>query len=214
MTDELKEARTKRANKQLADTVLKDLGGSAEELAEMVDGAPDQIREAILDGLERAKVYEHFGQKKAALDEAEGIPGDQCCNMVCSDYQQAERTTEKTENGSTFYMQEGKMNYCKRGVRGAQSCMFRMKEHPPSNPFERIPGHREAVHMLMRAGLLNPDEFGHFNGTAFAQYQNTNKLWFRYLQALKDLKKLPETIAASDWGEIGDYAKKLVKGES
>lgn len=210
MTNELEAARTKRDRKLLANAVMEDLGVNAEGLAAIAETSPDSIREAILDGLERQQMYRNIGRQHAAQDEAQGIPGDRCCNLVCPEHQQAERTVLKDAgDGMQCYQQEGRRDYCKKGVDGAQGCMFRMAEHPPSDPFSRIPSHREAIRMLMRAGLMQPDEFGHFNGTDFAQHEATRKLWFAYLQALVDLGKIPPSVP-ENWGDRGDYARKLL----
>lgn len=92
---------------------------------------------------------------------------------------------------------------------GAQDCLFRMAEHPPSDPFSRIPSHREALSMLMRAGLMEPDEFGRYNGTDFAHHENTSKLWFAYLRGLVALGKIPSSVP-ENWADRGDYAKRFL----
>lgn len=209
MTDELKEARQKRDRKQLADAVMEDMGVSAEKLAAISEVAPDEVREAILDGLERQKAYKHFGRQQAAEDEADGIPGDRCCNGVCPKHKQSEFDSTHPVTGLVTF--SGKRDYCLDGVDGAQGCIYRMAKQPPSDPFSRIPCHRDAINMLRAAGLVKPDDWGEYNGTDFAFHQNTEKLWFAYLRALKELKKIPEGID-DNWGDIGAWAKKeLVK---
>lgn len=121
MTDELEAAREKRNRKQLADAVMSDLGVNAEGLAEIAETAPDEIRGAILDGLERQKAYRHFGRQHAAQDEALGIPGDRCCNRVCQDYQQSEKPDLEipSESGNSYTVKrQGKQDFCKRGGGG------------------------------------------------------------------------------------------------
>lgn len=209
MTDELAQARQKRDRKQLADAVMGDMGVSADLLASFTESAPDEIREAILDGLQRQEMYKSIGRHHAEQDEAEGLPGDRCCNGVCPKNKQTE--FESTDPVTCLVTFSGKRNYCTDGVNGAQGCIYRMAQQPPSDPFSRIPSHRESVNMLRRAGLLKPDDFGEYNGTDYAHHLQTKKLWFAYLQALVDLGKIPKDVP-EDWGSRGDYAKKgLVK---
>lgn len=209
MTDELAEARQKRDRKKLADAVMEDMGVSADKLAAISEVAPDEVREAILDGLQRQEMYRELGRRHAVEDEAEGVPGDRCCNGVCPRHKQTEH--ESVDPVTSLVSYSGRRNYCTDGVNGAQGCIYRMSHHPPSDPFRRLPSHQEAVNMLARAGLLKGDDFGQWNGTDFAFHQNTEKLWFAYLQALKDLGKIPEGTP-DNWSDIGEYARKeLVK---
>jgi len=203
--DELAEARDKKIKKDTADAIMTELGVNAEGLAAIAESAPDEIRKAILDGLERQNIYRAIGRRHAEADEAEGIPGDRCCNMVCEKFKQSERVTYKDDGVGRYQVQEGKRDYCLEGVDGAQGCVYRMSERPPSDPFSRIPSHAEAVRMLMRAGLMPGDEFGHFDGTDFAFHKHTRELWFSYLDALMELGKIPKT----NYGDAADSVRKM-----
>ena len=85
-----------------------------------------------------------------------------------------------------------------------------MTEYPPSDPFTRIPSWAEAVRMLMRNDLLEPDDFGQYNGTDFAQRENTHKLWWAYVDLLQESGKIPryflENSDVEDRGKASDDA--------
>jgi len=184
VTDEISKARRRKARNELADAVLTDMGGSAEQLSAMFDGVPDQIRQAVVESLERQQAYRSIRTRHAAQDEAEGIRPRACHNGACEAYKQSEGVREVDNGDMTYYEDFGERDFCTRGVDFAQGCMFRMVEQPPSDPFRRLPSHAEALRMLMRAGLLKPDDFGQWNGTDFAQRENTRKLWWAYVDML------------------------------
>jgi hypothetical protein len=191
MTDDLDEPRRRRARHELADRLLEDFGGDAETLGAIVGTAPDQIREDIHEALERQVAYRAMRQRRAAMDESEGIPADRCCNMVCPEYKQSEGQREVDSGDGVAHIEDfGKRDYCTEGSDRAQGCIFRMAEHPPSDPWERYPSHAEAIRMLQRLGKVKPDDFGHWNGTAFAQQEATAKLWWAYLDMLVETGKI------------------------
>ena len=226
--DEVARARRARANKQLAERVMSDLGGpSPEQLAEILGAAPKEIASAIAESLERDEAYHALDRDHAKMDEAEGLPADRCCNMVCAHYRQNEGYVEVTStsefDGKSFkhlVPKSKRANFCAGGAERAQQCMFRMTEHPPSNPFVRLPSWAEAVRMLQRNGLLEPDEFGHYNGTDFAQQRNTRKLWFSYIKLLVETGKIPsfpyehEGEVLHDVGQQGDAARDFLLSEA
>lgn len=191
--------RTERAQDRLVDAMLDSMGLDAEGLAALVDSAPAEIRDAVLRSLERQEGYRALDQQHAAQDEAEGIPADRCCNMVCPSYQQFERLEEQPDRS---LRPVGPRDRCKGGAEEAHGCIFRMVERPPCDPFRRLPSHAEALRMLARAGLLDPDDFGHWNGTDFAQRQATSTLWWAYVRLLIESGK----ITGADSGEASDAA--------
>lgn len=101
-------------------------------------------------------------------------------------------------NGSAYYRKKVEAS----GGVEAHGCIFRMVERPPCDPFRRLPSHAEALRMLARAGLLDPDDFGHWNGTDFAQRQATSTLWWAYVRLLIESGK----ITGADSGEASDAA--------
>jgi len=191
VTDDLSEKRREKARQELGEHVLNELGGSAEQLAAMVDGAPDQIREAVVEAMERQQAYRSIDRRHAAEDEAKGIPGDRCCNAVCVEHRASEGQREvESPEGLVAIEDFGKRDFCAGGWERAQQCMFRMTEGPPSDPFARYPSYAEAIRMLMRAKLLEPDSFGKWNGTDFAFSQATSKLWWAYIDLLVETGKI------------------------
>jgi len=190
------EVAKRKAEDKLADTVLNDLGLTADELANVMSTAPDEVRMAILDSLERRKMYKIFEDRHAALDEEEGIGAQTCCNAVCANYKLDE---EIEATGPYTYKILSYKEYC--GANEAQGCKFRMTEAPPCDPFVRYPSHAEAIRTLMRNNLLEPDEFGHYNGTDFAHKHNTVKLWWSYVNLLIESGKIPKIFFIADDGE-------------
>jgi hypothetical protein len=202
--------------RRVADTVMKELGLNAEDLAAVAETAPKEIRDAFYDCLQRNAMYKSIGRQRAAEEEASGTPGDRCCNVVCPSFKQSEFEVETpTEGGCIRISCTGKQNYCTGGVDRAQGCTHRMKEMPPSDPFRSdIPSHQEAVNMLMRAGLLEPDEFGHFNGTDLAHRAATRSLWWAYVDLLAETGKIPiinwtdeDGVQLPDRGAVAQAAK-------
>lgn len=190
--------RRERDRQKLSDAILQDLGIDADGIAALVDGAPPQIRDALIASVTRQQHYREIDHQHAAADEAEGIPADRCCNMVCPNYVQFDGFEER--DGRLIPI--GVPNRCKGGAEEAQGCMFRMVDRPPSDPFRRLPSHAEALRMLMRAGLLEPDEFGHWNGTDFAAREATSRLWWAYVNLLLETGR----IAVADEGEAANKA--------
>lgn len=206
LIDDITTKRQERARHELGDAILDDLGApDADRLAQTVDSTPDMVREAMVEALERNRLWREHDRQRAACDEAEGLPGDRCCNMVCPEYRQNEGW-EKQPDGSLLPVNARK-DFCQRGAVAAQGCMFRMREHPPSDPFIRLPSHAEAVHMLQRAGLLTPDDFGRYNGTDFAQRRETRRLWWAYVDALIACGRVDPAL---DRGNQGRAAKALL----
>ena len=56
-TNEFEERRTHRQRQSLGQAIADKLDVSPEGLAEMVDGCPDQIREALVEATERGRGY-------------------------------------------------------------------------------------------------------------------------------------------------------------
>ncbi len=178
-------ARKKKSENKVADIVLKDLGISATGLAELAGTDSDEIRKSIVEALKRQELYNVLYDNRAAEDEARGLPADRCCNMVCGKYRQSDGW-ESDPRGARYPLLpiSDRHDFCTEGASEAQGCMFRMTEKPPNALFEQIPSHAEAVRMLQRAGLLQPDEHGKYNGTDFAFHNATRKLWFAYCDML------------------------------
>lgn len=210
MSDDLEIARLKRGRRQLADAAMKELGVDAERLAALTESAPEEIRDAILDGLERAGMYRTLALRQAAEDEAEGVPGERCCNAVCPEYRQSEGQEERPSDipGAVEIVQTGRRDFCARGAAHAQGCVFHQRERPPSDPFRRLPSHAEALRMLMRAGLLEPDEFGKYDGTDFALRENTRRLWWAFIGLLVETGRIP---GGDDRGAQSDAARAMLR---
>lgn len=183
---DIAQARSDKERRQLADAILEQIGGPpAELLADVIGGAPEEIRDALLEAAERQGMYKALAQEHAAADEQHGIPADQCFNSPCS------------------HWREGR---CAQGVENAQTCLFRMVELPPGDPFRRLPSHAEALRMLMRAGLLEPDSFGHWNGTDFAFKLATRALWFAFIDLLIKTGK----VTSTDRSDVAEEALVMI----
>ncbi len=185
----LEEARKNKELKRVIDAIIEDLQCDPLTLSELMGVEREDLEDSIHDALERKEIYRQLNVISAEEDINKGIKADQCYNAVCPRFA---RSNNK--------------NYCSKGIDEAQSCMYRMKDKPPSDPWQSIPSHTEAVRMLQRANLLIPDEFGEYNGTDFMQKNNVRKLWVAYINLLADTKKINRAVFKSSSGEESDYA--------
>jgi len=184
----IEDARKEREMKKILDAIIDDLGVDAERLGIMIAAAPDDIREAVSEAMERYEIYNELKQIKAQEDEAEGIPADACYNGVCPKHNQS---------------------HCDDGPMCAQGCIFRMVQTPPSDPFQKLPSHAEAIRMLQRLGELKPDDFGAWNGTDFIFHENVKDLWKAYIDLLVETGKINNSIfTRSDGTEVEDFGEK------
>jgi len=196
---DFQEKRRTKVRRDVADAVMEDMGVDAEWLAHIVgESAPDDMRDAFAEALDRNAMYRAFDERRAKEQEAAGIPGDRCCNSVCEQHQSVEREVEipsETIEGCMEIRPEGKRDYCKRGAASSQGCLFQMLEHPPNSlsyPSCKIPSHAEAIRMLSQAGLFEADEYGNSDGTDFAfQQKAVRKLWWAYVHLLFESGKIP-----------------------
>jgi len=65
---------------------------------------------------------------------------------------------------------------------------------PPPSEIGRIPSHAEAIRMLQRAELFQPDRFGHWNGTDYAQRRATKTLWWAYVGLLVKVGEIDRAV--------------------
>lgn len=209
--DELKNRRERKAKRDAGEAILEALGGPPiEQLAELVSGAPDQIAEAMLEAVERGKMYRALTQLQAETLEAQGIPPDYCANAVCRDFVPA-NTLKLYDEKLGDYEQGDPASHSRCGAnRPPASCLYRMTEGPPCDPFTIIPSHAEAIRMLARAGLHKPDDFGHWNGTDFAHRGAVSRLWFKFIEMLVDAGKIePSMFVMDDGEEVPDRSKRI-----
>jgi hypothetical protein len=219
---DIEDARRKRAVVELTDALVEDLGAPpVNVMAAIVGAAPETIRVALVEGLQRNEIYAELDRQHALRDEAEGLPADRCCNMVCSRFCQNEgwKEVEAVDGHRHLVPVSDRKNFCEGGFKVAQQCMFRMTDPPPSDPFTRLPSWAEAVRMLQRAGLLQPDEFGHYNGTDFAFHGSTQKLWWAYVGLLVSTGRIAsfpvesdDVSARLDRGAQSDAAREVLLG--
>lgn len=184
----------KAKNKQaLGKALLDHLGGEVLEstIAALTDTAPDEIREAIADALHRGETIHRLHVDEASREENPGY----CANLVCKDWVQSEGEEEVPHSSGAAEIRE------------ACDCLFRMKEPPPNHldgvTCQPIPEWSEAINMLRRAGLLEPDEWGRYNGTDFALQPNISKLWWTLVDLLVETGKIDKSWVDQDIRDRG-----------
>lgn len=213
MSDDVVSLDKRRAEKQqraLVDGVADDLGVDVEGLAEMVGDTPDGVREAFIDRLELSAMYQAHDEKRKEQEREQGRDPDECHNMVCEHYVQQESWREAPDEDDPDLMQlvpAGRGNFCKHGE--AVSCIFRLREHPYSDPFVDIPSHNECVRILQRIGYVRGDSFEKELGTNFMCHQNTRKLWQAYVLLLVETGrvKIPDEDLEQMEGHEEKHAK-------
>lgn len=204
MSDDLQARRDKKARRDAGQAILASIGSdlTVEQVAELTETAPDAVGQALAEALERSKAYRQFDMMRAArLEERTGIKPDACWNAVCRDFVPIRHVQHIDDRGMGYELADpSSYSRCSSGDK-ATGCVFRMLESPPSDPFTEIPSHAEAVRMLQRAGLLKPDEFGHWNGTDFAFRGAASKLWWAFVRLLVETGKIPAAMFTCDDGE-------------
>ena len=190
--DDLTDRRRIKERQKLGGAILDILTGEDGEdlegfLIDLTGSAPGPIREALCDALLRGKmIHEHLEAQAKTEDE----PGH-CANAVCREWVQSEGE-ETSASGEVSLT--GKRSFCGFGDAEASGCPFRMREAAPSNlhgvDCQPIPEWAEAVRMLRRAGLLEPDSFGFYNGTDFVFHKSTRHLWWCLIELLIESGRL------------------------
>jgi len=168
--NDIEKARINKENKQTVSAVCEHMGVTVDELSSILSTDKSVVENALLEAIERNKIYNHIDRIQAEQEISEGLDPSSCYNEVCS------------ENAEGHCSQH--VNY------NTQSCVYRMKEPPPSDPFHPYPSHAECVRILQRIGYVHNDEFGHCYGTDFAFHRATNKLWFAYIRLLAETKRI------------------------
>lgn len=200
MSNELERARERKA--EAGQAILDALGGpTVEQIAELTGSAPAEIGQALVEAVERAKAYREFDAHRAALLEEQGIKPDECHNAVCKHHVPMGHLHLVDENGMGYEVADPATHPRCGNRENATGCIFRMLEHPPSDPFANIPSHAEAVRMLQRAGLMKPDDFGKWNGTDFAFRGAVSKLWWAFVRLLVETGKIERSTLTLDDGE-------------
>jgi hypothetical protein len=206
----LDQKREEKQQREFVDGVADSLGVDVEGLAEMMGGAPDDARQAIVDRIELDMMYKAHDRRREEQERAQGRDPDECHNMVCEHYVQHERTREVPSADYPDLAEivpEGRSNFCKQG--GAVSCIFRLLEHPPSDPFVDIPSHHECLRILQRIGYVRGDSFENELGTNFMFSRNTKSLWMAYVLLLVETGrvKIPDEDLARMEGHEEGHAK-------
>lgn len=198
MEDELSKLRQKNQQANIANAVADDLGVSLSGLASMVGATEEAVQKGLLDCLERNRIYKAAEERDKQLEREQGLDPDTCHNGVCPNCQQYEH--EHTDPNTGLITFSGRTNYCTEG--SAQGCIFRLKEHPYSDPFVDIPSHNECVRILQRIGYIRNDDFGKALGTDFMSHQAISKLWSAYIQLLVETGRV--TIPEDEWKELSE----------
>ena len=190
----------KRAEKQRADfaeTVADNLGVTTEGLAAMTGDSVEGIRGALLEAMERQTLYRAHEERGKERERKRGMDPDRCCNGPCEFYVQREH--EHCDETSGEITSSGRRDFCKEGM--AQGCIFRLLEHPYSDPFVDIPSHNECVRVLQRIGYVRGD-FEEEVGTNFMRHQATRKLWHAYVLLLVETGRVK--IPEKEWKELSE----------
>lgn len=196
--EEFAERRRKKAMHKIGTAVADELGVTAEGLADIVgDACPDQVREALAEAFDRALILRQIHEHEAAKEEEPG----RCNNRVCQDWAHA-----------------GSDGYCRIGATHAVGCLFRMREEPPNHlegvTCAAIPEWSEAINMLRQAGILEPDEWGRWNGTDFTH--KTERVWWAFVHLLVETGKIDRCwvedagFGMEDCGKQSELARALL----
>ncbi len=186
----------KRAEKERADFakgVAENMGVTIDGLAEIAGDSVEGIQGALIEAMERQTMYRAHDERKKERERKLGMDPDTCCNAVCEFYVQHENAhTETADSELERIVFTGRENYCKNG--SAQGCIFRLLEHPYSDPFVDIPSHNECIRVLQRIGYVRGGDFEAELGTNFMHRKNTRKLWHAYVLLLVETGrvKIPE----------------------
>ena len=214
MDDELDVRRKKTNRQRLGKALLDHFGGDSfeDDIASLTGAAPDGIREAMVDALERGEMINAILVAEAAQEDRPG----HCANAVCRDWIQSEgEESVKHSSGAVEIRQIGRLSFCGLGDAEACGCLFRMKEQPPNSldGCEPIPEWAEAINMLRRAGLLKPDEFGRYDGTNFALHSNMRVVWWSLVDLLIENGRIEGSWVDDDMRDRGaesDQATRLL----
>ncbi len=166
-----------------ADAILGELGSpSADELGEIIGCSPTEIQVALMDAVERSRMYRAFDWREMKRQKVKGIQPGFCANLACDD---------------------NRGDGCDLGDVEAVSCLFRMLDSPPNRLSYDcdIPSHKEALNMLSRAGMLSPGHYGRYNGTDFAHRKSTRKLWWSFVDLMVETGRIQRQFFKHDDGE-------------
>ena len=126
---------------------------------------------------------------------------------MCESYVQHESKHEEVDEddppGTAHIVFTGREDFCKEGT--AQGCIFRLLEHPYSDPFVEIPSHNECVRILQRIGYIRGSSFEEELGTNFMQRNATRKLWHAYVLLLVETGRVK--IPQEDWDNVKHHEK-------
>ena len=96
-------------------------------------------------------------------------------------------------------------------------CLFRMKEHPPNHldtvSCDPLPEWAEAINMLRRASVLEPDEFGKYNGTDLALQSSIAVVWWSLVELLIETGRIERSWVddvVEDRGAASREARRLL----
>lgn len=195
---DLHERRVQKQRTEFADGVAKDLGVTVDGLAVLVEDTPDGVCEGLLDCVERNLMYRAADERDKERERQRGLDPDRCCNGPCKFYVQHEHEHRNEMTGEITF--SGRNDFCKEGT--AQGCIFRLLEHPYSNPFVDTPSHNECIRVLQRIGYVRGDDFEEELGTNFMFHKNTRKLWEAYVLLLVETGRVK--ILEEDWKELSE----------
>lgn len=213
MQDELAERRHSRNKQQLGDALLRHLGEDFEGLERIIedltDTAPPEIREAMAEAFEGGKMIHSMHVEEAAREDCPGY----CANAVCRNWVQSEGEEEiPSDLGFVEIRQTGRESFCGLGNHEAYGCLFRMKLPPPNSlcgvTGEPLPEWSDAIDMLRHAGLLEPDEFGKYNGTDFALQGNFRIVWWALVELLVETGRIEKEWVHDEKRDRGTESRK------
>ncbi|ASV44271.1 hypothetical protein PBI_SCTP2_256 [Salicola phage SCTP-2] len=194
ITDKLENKRQQEKNDKIIEQFEKQLDISPGELNSLVNDTlgididNDSLSESVQEAMDRAEMYKSWMRKKEKEDQEKGYDPQQCYCEVCPEQVRSESIEYIYNDDGSFYEKStGRQNYC--GAEIAQDCLYRMKE-PPINTVsygEDIPSYKEALNILARNNLIEPDDFGEYNGTDFFRYKNVKTLWFSFCKLLGNM---------------------------
>jgi len=201
----LDERRAKKQQADFADAVAESLGVSTTGLADMVGTSVEDVQQGFLDAMERHSMYRAHDEALKERERQQGLDPDTCHNAVCDRCVQFEHTHTDPSTGEVTF--SGRKNFCKEG--SAQGCIFRLLEHPYSDPFVDIPSHNECIRILQRIGYTRQGSFEEELGTNFMAYKNTRKLWEAYVLLLVETGRV--TIPDEDWENVKHHEEQHAK---